>query len=77
MKKCPNCGQEIQSERLQMGFRICVKCSTEEKYGVLRIFEGKTADTIQVIKDRKLAERLNSMQKRSNFGVADAMFQEV
>ena len=29
--KCSMCSDEMPSQRLEMGYTICVKCSTEEK----------------------------------------------
>lgn len=73
---CPKCNEPIHPERLKLGYKTCVKCSTEKRYGYVHVFEGKTADKIQVIKDPKLAERLTWMQKRRNFGVANGMYKK-
>lgn len=75
-KKCPNCGKPIPKERLDMGFAVCVNCSTEKKYGYIHVFEGKTANTIQIIKDPEKAVELQWKQNRRNFGVANGMYKK-
>lgn len=72
MKCC--CGKEILNERVELGFNTCVECSTEEKYGYIHVFEGKTANSIQIIKDPKRAQELQWRQTRKNFGVANGMY---
>ena len=69
------CGLEIPNERWKLGYRTCIKCSTAKKYGCIHVFSGKTADTIQIIKDLDLARRLNNMQKRPGYAVAKGMYQ--
>lgn len=71
--KC-KCGEKIPKERIKLGYNNCIKCSTEEKYGFIHIFEGKTANTIQVIKDPEKAQELQWKQNRKNFGVSNGMY---
>jgi hypothetical protein len=73
---CSNCGNEIPQERIDLGFETCIECSTEQKYGVIHVFSGKTANTVQVIKDPELAKKLNFMQTRRNYGVAKGMYRK-
>ena len=62
--ECPKCKEEIPQERIDLGYKTCVKCSTTEKYGYIRISEGKTADSIAIIRDAKLAEKIRRKQNR-------------
>jgi len=73
---CPKCGQKIHPQRLEMGFKTCVNCSSEKKYGYIHVFEGKTANTIQVIKDPDKAAELQWKQNRRNYGVANGMYKQ-
>lgn len=73
MMKC-KCGKIIPKERTKLGYNVCVNCSTEQKYGFIHVFEGKTANTIQVIKDPNVAIELQWRQTRQTFGVANGMY---
>jgi len=72
--KCKSCGNIIKQARLDLGYNVCINCSSEQKYGFIHVFEGKTAHSIQVIKDDKQAEKLQWMQTRRNYGVANGMY---
>lgn len=71
--KC-HCGREIPDERVDLGFHTCIECSTEQRYGFIHVFEGKTANSIQVIKDPEKAAELQWRQTRKTFGVANGMY---
>jgi len=60
--ECPKCKKPIHPERLAAGYKTCVDCSTTTKYGYIYNFEGKTADSIIVMKDAKLAEKIRRKQ---------------
>jgi len=59
---CPRCQESIHPERVEAGYHICVKCSTIERYGYIHVFEGKTGDRIEIVKDAKLAEKIRKTQ---------------
>lgn len=63
------CGNKIPDVRVKAGYKTCVKCSTEEKWGCSQLIYHKTGNTIEVIKDRELCEQINAMAKRPGFGV--------
>lgn len=73
--KC-KCGNFISQERIDLGYKNCVNCSNEKKYGYIHVFEGKTANTIQVIKDPDKAAELQWRQNRRNYGVANGMYRK-
>ena len=59
---CPKCEEPIHPERIAAGYHTCVKCSTTERYGYIHVFEGKTGDRIEIVKDAKLAEKIRKTQ---------------
>jgi len=66
--KC-KCGQHIPSQRLEMGYSVCVECSTEPGWSCSALTYHKTGNTIQIIKDPELAYNINQMASRKSFGV--------
>jgi len=59
---CPSCGDVIHPERYAAGYKTCIECSTTKKYGFIYNFEGKTADSITVVEDAELAEKIRKKQ---------------
>lgn len=64
------CGTKIPEVRVKAGYKTCVKCSTEEKWGCSQVVYHKTGNTIEVIKDKELCDEINAMAKRTGFGVS-------
>jgi len=71
---CRECDKELHPERVKLGYDVCVDCSYEERCGFIHLFEGKSGNTIQVIKDPKKAAELQWNQTRRNFSVANGMY---
>lgn len=67
------CGAKIPEVRVKAGYKTCVKCSTEEKWGCSHVVYHKTGNTIEVIKDKELCEQINAMAQRPAFGVCRGM----
>lgn len=67
------CGQKLPAVRVKMGYKTCVKCSTEDKWGCSQVVYHKTGNTIEVIKDKELCEQINAMAQRPAFGVCRGM----
>ena len=57
------CSDEMPSGRLEMGYTICVKCSTEEKVSCHTIYPHKTGGYIQVV-SKEQSNRLNKLDRR-------------
>ena len=70
--KC-SCGKEIPEVRIKMGYKTCVECSTEDKWGCSHLVFHKTGNTIEIIKDKDLCEQINEMAKRPTFGICNGM----
>ena len=43
------CNHNIPQARLDLGYKVCVECSTEEKLGCIDTIHHKTGNTIQVM----------------------------
>ena len=67
------CGHKIPEPRVKMGYKTCVMCSTEDKWGCAQVVYHKTGNTIEVIKDKELCEEINAMAQRKTFGVSNGM----
>ena len=61
--KCSRCSNKIPTARTDMGYTICVDCSTEEKKVGHIIYPHKTGAYIQVV-DKETHENLNRLDRR-------------
>ena len=68
--QCSMCSNEMPSQRLDMGYTICVNCSTEEKVSCHTIYPHKTGGYIQVV-SKEQSENLNRLDRRGT-GVKSA-----
>ena len=68
--KCSRCNDSMPSQRLDMGYTICVNCSTEEKVSCHTIYPHKTGGYIQVV-SKEQSENLNRLDRRGT-GVKSA-----
>ena len=66
--KC-KCGSEIPKARIDMGYKVCVDCSTESRWTVVPVNYHKTGNTAEIIKDPEVAEEFMFMASRKGFGV--------
>ena len=71
MHKCSMCNTEMDNARVDMGYTICVLCSTEEKVSCHTIYPHKTGGYIQVV-SKKDSENLNRLDRRGYSGVKKA-----
>ena len=60
---CSRCDVEVPQQRIDMGYTICVKCSTEEKFSCHTIYPHKTGGYIQVV-SKEESENLNRLDSR-------------
>ena len=63
------CGNVIPEARVDLGYKTCVKCSTEDRWSCNPLTFHKTGNSIEVIKDRELAEEVANKAQRRNYGV--------
>jgi hypothetical protein len=66
--KC-KCSSEIPKARIDMGYKVCVDCSTESRWTVVPVNYHKTGNTAEIIKDPEVAEEFMFMASRKGFGV--------
>jgi len=65
--KCSRCDDVMPNGRLEMGYTICVNCSTEEKVSCHTIYPHKTGGYIQVV-SKEQSENLNRLDRRGYRG---------
>ena len=61
--KCSRCDSTMPNGRLEMGYTICTKCSTEEKVSCHTIYPHKTGGYIQVV-SKEQSNNLNRLDRR-------------
>jgi hypothetical protein len=67
--KCKKCAESYPQERRDMGYKVCVSCSTEPGWSCSALTFHKTGNSIEIIKDPEVAYNINQMASRKNFGV--------
>ena len=60
---CSRCNVEVPQQRIDMGYTICTKCSTEEKVSCHTIYPHKTGGYIQVV-SKEQSDNLNRLDRR-------------
>ena len=66
------CNHNIPQARLDLGYKVCVDCSTEEKLGCIDTIHHKTGNTIQVM-SREDADKASKLTRRAGFGILRSM----
>jgi len=66
------CNHNIPQARLDLGYKVCVDCSTEEKLGCIDTINHKTGNTVQVM-SREDADKASKLTKRAGFGILRSM----
>ena len=64
--KC-KCDKIIPIQRVNLGFRVCVDCSTTEQYGCAPVINHKTGNSIQIMSASD-AERIAKLTRRKGYG---------
>lgn len=64
--KC-NCNNTIPEGRVRLGFKVCVDCSTVERYGCAPLINHKTGNSIQIM-SRAEADRIAKISRRRGYG---------
>ena len=64
--KC-KCNTLIPEGRLKLGYKVCVNCSTVERYGCAPLINHKTGNSIQIM-SRSVAARVAKMTRRKGYG---------
>lgn len=66
---CKTCGEPYPQQRKDMGYTVCVDCSTEPGWSCSALTFHKTGNSIEIIKDPEVAYNINQMAARKSFGV--------
>jgi hypothetical protein len=64
--KC-KCNTLIPEGRLKLGYKVCVNCSTVERYGCAPLINHKTGNSIQIMSHGDAA-RIAKMTRRKGYG---------
>ena len=64
--KC-KCKNIIPIQRVNLGYKVCVKCSTTEQYGCAPLINHKTGNSIQIM-SMSDAARVSKMTQRRGYG---------
>jgi hypothetical protein len=64
--KC-KCNTLIPEGRLKLGYKVCVNCSTVERYGCAPLINHKTGNSIQIMSHSDAA-RIAKMTRRKGYG---------
>ena len=67
MSSCSRCDVKVPKARIDMGYTICVKCSTEQKKMGHVIYPHKTGGYVQVV-DSETYQDLNRIDRRGYKG---------
>ena len=67
MSSCSRCSSKVPKARIDMGYTICIKCSTEEKKMGHVIYPHKTGGYVQVV-DSETYQDLNRIDRRGYKG---------
>ena len=62
---CTRCDVKVPQGRIDMGYTICTKCSTEEKVSCHTIYPHKTGGYIQVV-SKEQSKNLNRLDRRGS-----------
>ncbi len=66
MLQC-KCGDIIPQGRVDLGYKVCVNCSTTEQYGCAPLINHKTGNSIQIMSSRD-AEKIARLTRRRGYG---------
>ena len=64
--KC-NCNNIIPMQRVSLGYKVCVSCSTTERYGCAPLINHKTGNSIQIMSSSDAA-RIAKLTQRRGYG---------
>ena len=73
MKSCKTCQSSVPDKRWEMGYRVCVDCSTESKWSAIQVIHHKTGNETQVVKDPEVAAEFYAKSARTGFGTLKGM----
>ena len=75
MANCSRCDVKVPQARIDMGYTICIKCSTEEKKMGHVIYPQKTGGYVQVV-DSETYQDLNRIDRRGYKGKGPRQYKD-
>jgi len=66
-KQVCKCGEVIPQGRLDLGYTVCVNCSSVEQYGCAPLINHKTGNTIQIMSQSD-AIHIAKLTRRKGYG---------
>ena len=75
MANCSRCDVKVPQARIDMGYTICIKCSTEEKKMGHVIYPHKTGGYVQVV-DSETYQDLNRIDRRGYKGKGPRQYKD-
>ena len=75
MVNCSRCDVKVPKARIDMGYTICVKCSTEQKKMGHVIYPHKTGGYVQVV-DSETYQDLNRIDRRGYKGKGPRQYKD-
>ena len=75
MANCSRCDVKVPKARIDMGYTICVKCSTEQKKMGHVIYPHKTGGYVQVV-DSETYQDLNRIDRRGYKGKGPRQYKD-
>ena len=61
------CGNIIPEQRENLGYSVCISCSTVEQYGCAPLINHKTGNSIQIMSSSDAA-RIAKLTQRRGYG---------
>lgn len=73
MAVCKKCREHYPEKRKEMGYEVCIECSTVEKWSCVQIVHHKTGNETEIIKDPEVAAEFMAKSSRIGFGALRGM----
>ena len=64
MNKCLKCNNNVPQGRANLGYKVCVNCSSVIRYGCIPISNHKTGNEIQIMSSEDAAIILKKTRRR-------------
>tara|TARA_R100000315_G_C5142938_1_gene81747 strand:- start:101 stop:319 length:219 start_codon:yes stop_codon:yes gene_type:complete len=65
--KCKKCSNIIPQGRVDLGYKVCVSCSSVEMYGCAPLINHKTGNSIQIMSQSD-AIKISKLTRRAGYG---------
>ena len=68
MPQCPKCLGPMPQGRSDLGYKVCVNCSTTQSYSCIAITNHKTGNNIQIV-DQATAAAFRKATQKKGYGI--------